>query len=57
MQIENSLDGQETSLHYLLRKCGLEQNLLVQYAELNEKKAVSDIGLTVKKEKAQKLNH
>lgn len=52
MQIENSLDGQETSLHYLLRKCGLEQNLLVQYAELNEKKAVSDIGLTVKKEKA-----
>ena len=50
MQIESSLDGQETSLHYLLRKCGLEQNILVQ--ELNEKKAVSDVGLTVKKEKA-----
>lgn len=52
MKIESSLDRQETSLHYLLRKCGLEQNLLIQYEELNEKKAVSDIELTVKKEKA-----
>lgn len=52
MTIESSLDGQETSLHYLLRRCGLEQNLLVQFEELNEKTAVSDIRITVNKEKA-----
>lgn len=52
MTMESSLDGQETSLHYLLRRCGLEQNLLVQFEELNEKKAVSDIRITVNKEKA-----
>ena len=52
MTMESNLDGEETSLHYLLRRCGLEQNLLVQFEELNEKKAVSDIRITVNKEKA-----
>lgn len=37
---------------HLLRRCGLEQNLLVQFEELNEKTAVSDIRITVNKEKA-----
>ena len=52
MTMESGLDGHETSLHYLLRRCGLEQNLLVQFEELNERKAVSDIRITVNKEKA-----
>lgn len=52
MIMESGLDGHETSLHYLLRRCGLEQNLLVQFEELNERKAVSDIRITVNKEKA-----
>lgn len=52
MTMESNIDGQETSLHYLLRRCGLEQNLLFQFEELNEKKAVSDIRITVNKEKA-----
>ena len=51
MTMESSLDGQETSLHYLLRRCGLEPNLLVQFEELNEKGLVSDIRITVNKEK------
>lgn len=50
--MENNLDGQETSLHYLLRKCGLDQNLLIQFEKLNEKELVSDIQITVNKEKA-----
>lgn len=51
MDIENTLDENETSLHYLMRRCGLEQNLLIQIEKINEKKAVSDIGITVNKEK------
>lgn len=52
MKMEDNLDGQETSLQYLLRRCGLEQNLLAQFEELNEKKVVSDIRITVNKEKS-----
>lgn len=51
IDIENSLDENETSLHYLLRKCGLEQNLLIQFKNLNEKVTISDIRITVNKEK------
>lgn len=49
--LESGLDGQETSLHYLLRRCGLEQNLLLQFEKLNEKTSVFDISVTVNKEK------
>lgn len=49
--MEKGLDGQETSLHYLLRRCGLSENLLVPFEKLNEKKSVSDISVTVNKEK------
>lgn len=52
MDIEKSLDENETSLHYLLRRCGLEQNLLVQFEKLNEKKTILDIHITVNKEKS-----
>ncbi len=51
MTMENNLDGEETSLHYLLRRCGLEKNLLVQFEDLNEKISISDIRITVNKEK------
>ena len=49
--METSLDESETGLHYLLRKCGLEQNLLIQLENLNENVTVSDICFTVNKEK------
>ena len=51
MDMESSLDENETSLHYLLRRCGLEQNLLIQFEKLSEKKTISDINITVNKEK------
>ncbi len=51
IDMETSLDESETGLHYLLRKCGLEQNLLIQLENLNENVTVSDICFTVNKEK------
>lgn len=50
--IEDGIDESETGLHYLLRRCGLEQHLLVQFEELNEKKTFSDLNVIVNKEKA-----
>lgn len=52
LEMESCIDEAETSLHYLLRRCGLEQNLLVQFEDLNEKKIISDIRITVNKEMA-----
>jgi hypothetical protein len=51
MTLESNLDGQETSLHYLLRRLGVEQNLLIPIENLSEKKSISDIQVTVAKEK------
>lgn len=51
IDMETSLDESETGLHYLLRRCGLEQNLLIQLENLNEKVTISDIRFTVNKEK------
>lgn len=52
MPMETEIDENETGLHYLLRRCGFEQHLLMPFEELNEKKAISDIRITVNKEKA-----
>lgn len=51
MNMESFLDGNETGLHYLLRRCGLEHNLLSRFEKLSEKKTISDISIIVTKEK------
>lgn len=51
LTMESWLDPEETGLHYLLRKAGLDTNLLIPIKEFNEKKTISDIRVTVRKER------
>lgn len=51
IEMEDILDEDETGLHYLLCKCGLEQNILEEFEKLNEKKLLLDLNVTVQKEK------
>lgn len=51
LTMESWLDPEETGLHYLLRRAGMDPNLLIPIKEINEKKAISDIRVTVRKEK------
>ena len=49
--LEENINPEETGLHYLLRRCGVEQKILQQIENVNEKKTIYDIGITAKKEK------
>ena len=49
--LEENIDPEETGLHYLLRRCGVEANILQQIENTNEKKTIYDISVTAKKEK------
>ncbi len=51
MILEEEIDKTETGLHYLFRRLGVEQHLLQQYEKVNEKVNISDIAITVQKEK------
>lgn len=51
IEMEDTLDEDETGLHYLLCKCGLKQNVLEEVEKLNEKKLLLDLNVTVQKEK------
>lgn len=50
MHMETWIDKRETGLHYLLRRLGIEKQLLLQYENVNEKRTL-DIAVTVEKEK------
>ena len=51
LQMENGVDEDETGFHYLLRRLGFEKQILYSFENLNEKKTISDIDITVEKEK------
>lgn len=51
MILEEGIDKTETGLQYLFRRLGVEQQLLQQYENVNEKVNISDIAITVQKEK------
>lgn len=51
LPMESWLDPNETGLHYLLRRAGVDSNFLIPFEEINEKKTILDLGVTVNKEK------
>lgn len=51
MPMESWIDASETGLHYLLRRCGVENQLLEKVEYYNETRSISDISVTVTKEK------
>lgn len=50
MEIEEGLNENETSLYYLLKRCGLEKKLLKKYDASNEVSLYNDLRSTVNKE-------